>query len=391
MISVNEALAHIEHNIQESAAIAAKLQDAYGCVLASDIHSPIHMPPFRQSAMDGYAMKLTDTNTYRVVGEVSAGASENIVLNNTEAVRIFTGGRVPDDATTVVMQEDTIKNANQIEITKTPSVGANVRPLGEQLKMGSVALKKGTVLNEARLGFLAGLGIEEVNVFHRPTVHILITGNELKQAGQTLKEGEVYDSNSVTLRFAVQKEGITDITVHHIPDTLEDTIQTISNSIKQADIVLISGGISVGDYDFVESALEADNVNPHFYKVNQKPGKPLWFGTNKSTVVFALPGNPASSLTCFYVYVLPAIRLMMGKHPVHLKRKYARADTDIVNVFSKTLFLKAIVKDDIATPLTGQASSMLKSFALANALLIVPESTSRIRAGEELEYITLRE
>ena len=390
MISVQDAIATIENHIQAGETYVKKIDKALHLVLAEDILSPIDMPPFKQSSMDGYAFSHSEEKTYTVVGEVQAGTSKNIKLEKGEAVRIFTGARVPDAADTVVMQEHTTIAKNLLHIQQLPASGANVRPQGEQIQKEGVALQKGTVLNEAAIGFLVGLGIEKVKVFKRPSVSILITGNELKMRGELLEPGQVYESNSITLQLALQRIGIKKVNIERVKDQLEPTVKTIKKHLKQSDVVLVSGGISVGDYDFVKEALIRNNVKELFYKVNQKPGKPLWFGKKGEKVIFALPGNPASSLTCCYVYVLPALKKMMGHSDIHLPRKTASASYEIRNKHGKDLFLKGIVHQGNAEVLTGQASSMLKSFAICNALLLVPSDVETISKDETLHYIALK-
>ncbi|MFT5863369.1 MAG: molybdopterin molybdotransferase [Flavobacteriales bacterium] len=389
MITVQEALDIIEENTCLLPSITIPITQALGYVTASNSKAPISMPPFRQSSMDGYALKLSTTDTYAVLGEVQAGSTQTIALQEGEAVRIFTGAPVPETADTVVMQEHTTVDEDTITLTKRPEIHSNVRPLGEQLKEGEIALSKGTLLNAAGLGFLAGLGIAEVSVYQKPRVSILLTGDELQQPGTPLRYGQVYDSNSVTLKGALDTMGISKINIDYVPDNYQATLDCIKEHLANADVVLISGGISVGDYDFVKEALIENGVTEHFYKVNQKPGKPLWFGKKGATTVFALPGNPASSLTCFYVYVLPALRKMMGYNNTHLQKNTAHITLDFTNRFGKTLFLKGTVTDGQATPLLGQASSMLKSFALSNALLVIPETVGEIKKGETISYLDL--
>jgi molybdopterin molybdotransferase len=289
----------------------------------------------------------------------------------------------------VVMQEHVIREGDQLTIEILPIKNTNVRPVGEQIKAGDIALKKGVVLNEAAIGFLASLGISEIKVYKRPKVTILVTGNELQQLGEKLADGQVYESNSLTLKMALQRVGIKKVNISQVEDDLEQTTLAIKKCLEKSDIVLISGGISVGDYDFVKQALENNGVTEIFYKVNQRPGKPLWFGATDTTNVFALPGNPASSLSCFYLYVLPLIKSQMGYAHCHLPRSVATATEDIKNATGKTLFLKGNVADGKATLLTGQASSMLKSFAVCNALLMIPEHIKLIEKGEKLTYIQL--
>ena len=389
MISVSEALVAVGKHCNPLKSVAKDVVDSYGYILAENVISPLNMPPFKQSSMDGYAFIYSDENSYKVIGEVQTGISQNINLKKGEAIRIFTGARVPDEADTVVMQEHVSRIKDKIIIEKIPKINSNVRPKGEQIKIGEVALEKGTFLNEAAVGFLAGLGIKNIEVYKRPKVGILITGNEIKNSGEFLEEGEIYDSNSLTLNLGLQRLGIEEIEILFAKDTLEETTLSLKKLLNDNDVVLISGGISVGDYDFVEEALKENGAKQLFYNVNQKPGKPLWFGKKEDKIIFALPGNPASSLTCFYVYAWPLLRAQMGFTAFHLPKLKAKANGDIQNNFGKTLFLKGNVENDIATEFSGQASSMLKSFAVSNALLVIPEDVKLIKKGESISYLKL--
>jgi molybdopterin molybdotransferase len=339
--------------------------------------------------MDGYTLRWSDKSTYKIIGEVQAGAAKNTALQHGEAVRIFTGARVPDDADTVIIQENTSREADVLTINKMPAFHANIRPVGEQVQLGDLVLEEGTFLNEAAIGFLAGLGFEEIPVYEPPKVGILVTGNELQQPGKPLQEGQIYESNAITLQMALKRARINEVTVERVGDNLEETIGAIEKLIQNSDVVLISGGISVGDYDFVQEALQKNGVQEVFYKVNQKPGKPLWFGTKDSKQVFALPGNPGSSLTCFYVFVWPALRKFRGVMYFQNDEKTAVLQTSIKNPFGKVLFMKATVSNGEARPLGGQASSMLKSFATCNALLIIPAENDEMKSGGEINYIPL--
>lgn len=389
MISVSEAIQHIEDYCKPNKVVQKPIQKVRNRILAEDVKSQINMPPFKQSSMDGYAFRYSDKVVYTIVGEIQAGSAVNFVLQEGEAVRIFTGARIPDDADTVVMQEHTSVVENVLTIEKLPKLHSNVRPLGEQIKSDTIALKKGTLLNEAAIGFLAGLGVEKVSVYKKPSISILVTGNELKQVGESLEEGQVYDSNSITLKLALRQLGIKNVVIDKVGDTLKATKKAIQKHLKKSDVVLISGGISVGDYDFVKDSLEANGVSEVFYKVNQKPGKPLWFGHKDKQIVFALPGNPASSLSCFYVYVLPLLRAKLGYRNYHLPRIQVKASDSIKNIHGKTLFLKGSIDNNEAIQLTGQASSMLKSFAVSNALLVVPEEVTTVDKGTEITCIKL--
>lgn len=389
MISVVEALAEVEKYCNPLKSVIKEVVDSYGYILAENVLSPLNMPPFKQSSMDGYALINSVDKSYKVIGEVQTGSSQNIKLKKGEAIRIFTGARVPDEADTVVMQEHVSRIADEIIIEKIPSKGSNVRPQGEQVKVGEIALEKGTFLNEAAVGFLAGLGITNIAVYKLPKVGILITGNEIKKSGESLEEGEIYDSNSLTLKLGLKRLGIEEIEILFSEDTLEKTTNSLKKLLNNNDVILISGGISVGDYDFVEEALKENSAEQIFYNVNQKPGKPLWFGKKEEKMIFALPGNPASSLTCFYVYAWPLLKALMGFKDFHLPKLKAKANSDIQNNFSKTLFLKGNVENNTATEFSGQASSMLKSFAVSNALLMIPEDVKLIKKGESVTYLKL--
>lgn len=389
MISVLEAIKRIEPYCKSSASIFKPIYKTLGYVLATDVLSPINMPPFKQSSMDGYAFFHSGAETYTIVGEIKTGSSKNIDLKPGEAVRIFTGAKVPDNADTVIMQELVNRSNENLTLTKQPVKGSNVRVIGEQIKKGHLALEKGTVLNEAAVGFLAGLGVERIQVFKRPKVAVLVTGDEIKKAGEELLEGQIYDSNAITLKLALNRLGVKKPKVLKVNDDLVETKETLKRLLNSFDVILISGGISVGDYDFVKEALVQNDVQEVFYKVNQKPGKPLWFGHKGETLVFALPGNPASTLTCFYVYVLPLLKAKMGFESESLKNLEAEASEDIRNTFNKTLFLKGVVNNGKATALTGQASSMLKSFAVSSALIIIPEDKTIIKKGEQVTYLNI--
>ncbi|WP_299098266.1 gephyrin-like molybdotransferase Glp [uncultured Winogradskyella sp.] len=389
MISVKQALDIIDSFPSAFSFEKVQLQDALNSVLSEDVFSPINMPPFRQSAMDGYAIQFSKEETYTVVDESKAGDSTNYVLKPTEAVRIFTGALVPDNADTVIMQEHVERLEASIHIKKMPSKFANIRKTGEQIKIGDLALKKRTKLNEAAIGFLACLGITTVSVCKTPSVAILVTGNELQQPGTDLEIGKIYESNSVMLKAALQKAGIKEIEIIAVKDDYQATKTSIKNALDANDILLVSGGISVGDYDFVKEALLENDVEELFYKINQKPGKPLWFGKKRDTYVFALPGNPASALTCFYIYALPLLRKMCGYKNNHLQKVIAKSKSAIKNPSQKTLFLKANLEDEFVEVLQGQSSAMLYTYAMSNVLICVSSETAEVKIGDEVTCIKL--
>ena len=384
MIQVAEALKIITDNSNKMPVTKIKVSKALGYVLAEAVYSPINMPPFRQSAMDGYAFTHNGLTQFEVVNTSQAGDYVDGKIEQNQAVRIFTGAFVPDDTDTVVMQEHTSVNDNLLQIEKMPAACANVREKGEQIKKGELVFDVNTVITPAAIGFLACLGITKIKVYEKPKVAILVTGNELVPAGKKLPKGKIYESNSLMIEAALKTIGIKKATVFKVKDSLKKTIKAVESCLANFDVVLISGGISVGDYDYVKEALLKNGVTELFYKINQKPGKPLFFGRKENKIVFALPGNPASSLTCFYVYALPALKKIMGFEAIHLPEMKRKINTAFKNTSGKTLFLKALYEDEKVTVLDSQSSAMLNTFAVANSLIVVPHDVTVIEAQEEV-------
>jgi len=388
MITVEQAKQFVEDNTKLLSVQKVKLDQALGYVLSEDIHSPIPHPPFSQSAMDGYAIAHQEgepKNAFKLLGEIKAGDASNYSLQTGEAVRIFTGAMVPEGTTSIIMQEVTEAIDGLVHIHQEIKTGLNIRPMGEQIQKGDLALTKGTILNPAGIGFLNGLGITEVTIYKKPTVGVIVTGNELVQAGNELQAGQIYESNSSTLISALQSGGVDDVERTVIEDNLEATIQSIQQLIEEKDILILSGGISVGDYDFVGKALKHIGVEEIFYKVKQKPGKPLFYGKNGRCNVFALPGNPSAALTCYYQYVLLAIKRMSGNSNHPLEKRTLQLNASYTKKGDRAQFLKAKVQGHEVEILDGQSSAMLHSFALADALVYIPHDINEVQKGEEVE------
>ena len=365
--------------------IRLPLTESLGYVLSADVLAPIYMPPFDQSAMDGYALKLDETLDYKIIGEVQAGSSENPSMKMGDAVRIFTGAAVPSDANAVIMQEKTRVEGDLLKIDELPKPSANIRPLGEQIKKGAIALEKGTELSPAAVGFLAGIGVSDVAVFQKPSIAVVVTGDELVSAGQVLKRGQIYESNGIMLANALQHTGFEVPTVVRVKDDYEATKKLLKELLEKQDFVLISGGISVGDYDFVGKALLELGVEQLFYKVRQKPGKPMFLGRTATSVVFALPGNPAAALSCYYQYVLTALKKAVGLPNFALKKIYLPINKAYLKKGNRAHFLKAKLTENGVERLDGQSSAMLFSFAYADALIYIPEDQMQTEAGALVE------
>lgn len=384
MIQVAEALNIIAENSYKMPVSKIKVTKSLGYVLAEAIYSPINMPPFRQSAMDGYAFTHSKLTQFKVVKTSQAGDFLDDTIEKNEAVRIFTGAYVPDETDTVVMQEHTRITDNLLQIEKMPLQNANVREKGEQVKKGELVFDANTVITPAAIGYLSSLGITKIKVYEKPKVAILVTGNELVAAGKKLPKGKIYESNSVMLEAALKTIGINKTTVFKVKDSLKKTRIVIESCLANYDVLLVSGGISVGDYDYVREALLQNGVEELFYKINQKPGKPLFFGRKEGKIVFALPGNPASSLTCFYVYALPALKKRMGFEKIHLAETKRKINRAFSNTTGKTLFLKALYDDEKVTILESQSSAMLNTFSIANSFIVVPHDITHVNANQEV-------
>jgi molybdopterin molybdotransferase len=287
------------------------------------------------------------------------------------------------------MQEKTVRREQQLTVETSIKQGQNIRSVGSQVQKGDVPLEKGQVLQASGLAFLQSLGIKEVEVVRSPNVTLILTGNELIAPTEPLSRGKIYESNSILLSSALSQQGIETQLISFAEDSLKATIDSLKSAFEKADVVLVSGGISVGDYDFVKQALEELEVKEIFYKVRQRPGKPLYFGRKGSKYIFALPGNPASTLSCFYVYVLPLIARLKGSNSEGLIRISIPLAHDFNADEPRALFLKATVQNQTVSILDLQHSSTLVSFAKANALVYIPEQGIKLKKGALVETLLL--
>jgi molybdopterin molybdotransferase len=387
MISIKEALARVKENTAKLDSVNVDLLDALGSVLSESIQSPINMPPFDQSAMDGYALG-GEALVYTVVTEIQAGASVNgKSLYQGEAARIFTGAMIPEGTVSIAKQEIVKRDGDTITLLENVRKGTSIRKKGEELAINEIAIAKGTYLNPAAIGFLSGLGIQTVNVYRKPKIAIIVTGNELTKPGEKLLPGRIYESNSATLTSVLKHAGF-DSSLVTVKDDFNSTKETIRNAIDQNDVVIITGGISVGDYDFVGKALSELQVEEVFYKVKQKPGKPLFYGKKEAKSIFALPGNPAAVLTCYYMYVRTAIRSLIGISTPMLEEREVSLLHDFTKKGDRAHLLKADINKEGVQIHNGQSSAMLSSFVGANSLIYLSEEDREIKKGDKvLVYI----
>jgi molybdopterin molybdotransferase len=388
MIAVSEALNLIHTHIAPLGTEEIRLDEALHRRLAGQLISEIDMPPFPQSAMDGYAMHLHPAAEYEVIGEIKAGDASDIALQPGQATRIFTGAMVPASANCVVRQEIVQRDGDRIVVNGTLIPGENIRPQGEQIQRGELVFPAGTFINPGVIGHLATLGFTHVKVYRNPRIALITTGNELQTPGTPLEAGKIYESNSIMLRSALRARGL-DCTVYFVKDDYAATSDLISHCLDEVDLLLLSGGISVGEYDFVARALSELGVECHFHKIRQKPGKPLYFGSRGTVSIFALPGNPAAALTCLYVYVYKALDHLQTvcdcrQNPSVLPLKDAfRKKTGL------THFLKGKIVQGEIQVLSGQSSAMLSAFSEANCLVVAEEDREEWQAGDSIVYLPL--
>lgn len=390
MVSLAEALLQVKKHTKKMKKVNMSIEDTLDFVLAKDVVSPISFPPFPQSAMDGYAINLENSkDIFKIVGEIKAGDNaKNKYLKPGEAIRIFTGAMVPDNSTCIVRQEDVFLFENKMKVLIMPKAGTNIRLVGEQIKENDIAVKKGTVLNPGSIGYLAMLGVTSVEVYRKPSIAIITTGNELTKLGNQLESGKIYESNSITLLSALKKYGFNakSVTVH---DSYDGIKSVFTKEIKDCDLLIFTGGISVGDYDFVGKVMENSNVKTHFYKVKQKPGKPLFFGDLNGKIIFGLPGNPASVLTSFYTFILPCLAKMTGRDKGFISSKKVALKEPYLKSNGIAHLLKGYAQLDQVDLLPAQSSAMLSSFVTANCIVLFEEDRQEWKIGDSVEILMI--
>lgn len=388
MVTVEEAKRLLFLQVQRSEVVEVDILQSLNCVLARDIFSVIDLPSFDQSSMDGYAVASgndSERKVFDVIGEIKAGDDPTIELMTGQAVRIFTGAALPKGADSIVIQEKVEEKNGQLFLQENCKKGDCIRRKSSQIKKGDLALEKGSVINPAAIGFLASLGIVKVSIYKKPLVSIIVTGNEIIQAGEELTNGKIYESNSFSLRAALMQMGIEVNNVFTVEDEKEELRNKIETGLNGSDIFLITGGISVGKYDLVHGTLSELGVETIFYKVAQKPGKPFFAGKLKNKMIFALPGNPASGMVCFYEYVYPAIRMMRGFKNTALRSVRLKSLKEINKKEGRAVFIRAKTIEDGVMELEGQDSNMLRSFAQADAFIYIKQETQTIKQNEEVE------
>jgi len=399
LMPVADALAAILAGADPLGEEMIALEDAYHRVLAHDVAARRMQPPQAMSAMDGYAVRAADAAEVnarlKVIGEVAAGRPFDRALGAGEAARIFTGGVIPDGADAVVIQEDTVADGNSITITEAAATGRHIRPAGVDFREGDVLLKGGSRLTERDLSLAASMNYPELPVRRRPRLALLATGDELVMPGERPGPGQIVYSNGYALRALARAEGADTIDLGVAADTMEATTAGIRRARDLgADILVTTGGASVGDHDLVKESLEAENVKIAFWKIAMRPGKPMMHGRLGAMRVVGVPGNPVSSYVCTFLFVVPLIRALSGRKVIHSARESALLGRDVGANDQREDYLRARLeeRDDgtlIATPVNHQDSSLLANLAAAQALLIRAPFAPAAKTGSACEILRL--
>ncbi|OGO06457.1 MAG: hypothetical protein A2Y73_04460 [Chloroflexi bacterium RBG_13_56_8] len=395
MLSPEEAFQCVVESLNPLSPCRQPIDDALGQVLAEEIHAAENMPPFPSSAMDGYAVIAEDDSPeFRVLGEQDAGHVHAFYVHPGTVIRIMTGAALPDGANAVIPVEYSNESEGVVRFTERFPVGANVRPVGQDLSAGDLVLSPGALLGPAEIGLLATMGCSEVLVYPRPRVAIMATGDELVPLGHPLAPGQIRDSNTHALAAMIAQIGGVPIVQGIIPDIEEELESAILEGLRRADMLLTSGGVSMGSRDLIKPILEKLG-EIHFGRIAQKPGKPTTYATVRGKPVFGLPGFPVSSLISTELYVRPALRKMAGFTTLQRPRLTVELSHSIRHTPDRTEFQRAIVTwragRAFARNTGDQVSGRLRSLVGANALLRLPEGVSSFQAGDEVEAILLIE
>jgi molybdopterin molybdotransferase len=375
------------------------LLDAQGLALTEDVRAKFDSPPFDNSAVDGYAVRSIDAKagrTFKVVDEAPAGRPAQKSLGEGEAIKIFTGGVIPEGADTVVMVENTSGWGKEFQLKKAAKAGDNLRESGEDVREGEVILPAGTQIGAPEIALAATQGYGELPVYRRPKVVVLSTGTELVEPGsRDLSPGEIFDSNSFALLAQVHETGAEARRVATASDEANVLRSAMEDALISADVVVTSGGVSVGEKDLVKGTLLNLGVEQIFWGIKLKPGKPVFFGTREDTSFFGLPGNPVSAMVCFELFVRPALMQMMGREDRQRPRIEVYFDEDVENRFGRMHAMRVTLarteKGWKAESVGAQGSGLVSSLTKADALALIGPESEGVKAGAPVEAIVLRE
>ena len=389
LLPLEEAIAEVLARAMPLPSETVPLVEARGRVLAEPARAAVDLPPFASSAMDGFAVRSADTpGTLVVVERIAAGRPAGRALATGEAMGIATGGVVPDGADAVVPIEDVVDHDNSVEIPSDVVSDANVRPRGGDSGQGQEVVAAGTRLGAAQIGALAAAGVPEVRVARRPRAAVLATGTELREPGEQLEPGQIYEANGVMLSAALDAAGAV---VDRIPAVADDEGEhrAVLERALEADVVVSSGGVSVGPHDLVRRVAKELGVEEVFWRVAVKPGKPVSFGTRGATLVFGLPGNPVSTLVGFELFVRPALRALEGERDPGPRWEAGTLARPVRRNVVRDELVRVRRTADGLEPLGGQESHMIVRAAAADALVHVPRGDGELAAGESVRLLPL--
>lgn len=393
-----EALALIRRHTPRPLSKKCLLRDSFGAVLSADVAAPFSMPVADNSAMDGYVICAQDAAAasvnrpvlLKIVGTLKAGDGRPLRVAAGTTYRIMTGAFIPKNGDAVIAKEDALVKDSLLFVERPIRGGQHIRRRGEEVRRGQLLLKKGNLLNPAVVGVLASFGFSEVKVYAQPKVTVLATGNELTPPGKRLGPGRIYDSNSWMIRSALLQMGVKPLRVMTLRDEINSVRKVVQRALVDSDCLILLGGVSVGDHDVVKEALTLEKVRTVFWKVSQKPGKPLFFGCKGNKIIFGLPGNPAAAFTCFYEYVYPSLSKLCGRGETGLEQRTVNVEGPVPVDTTKHLFLKARLlrnpSGEIAAAQTlgHQGSHMLTSLVDADGFLQVPANGMKTRGTRRL-------
>jgi molybdopterin molybdotransferase len=385
LLTIDEARARVLAAVTPLPDEELRIADALDRVLAEDVVAAHDVPSFANSAMDGFAVPAGPAGrTLRVVGESRAGAPAAVAVGDGEAVRISTGAAVPDGADAILPAEDADDHGETVTATVALAPGHHVREPGEDLRAGATVLHAGTVLGAAELGLAVEAGRATLRCARRPRVSVLATGDELVAPGEPLRHGQLHNSNAVTLGALARRAGGELLRTSEVADDAVATRAAIERALDGTDVVLLTGGVSVGPHDHVKPALGALGVEEVFWRVALRPGKPLWFGRRGAQLVFGLPGNPVSAVVCFLLFARPALAAMQGA-PAPPERTRAVLGAAVARQRTREEAVRVRLDDGRALPTGPQGSHQLHSMLGAQALAIVPRGDGEMPAGSEVE------
>ena len=400
MIAYESALKKILSKAKPLPAESVPLTKSLGRILAEDLKAKEPIPPFQKATMDGYAVRSqdlvfpvgADAVELLVIEDLPAGKISKTELKPGKAIRIMTGAVLPKGADAVVMVEDTEKHGKKVLIRRRVRPGENIGQAGEDVKKGELILEKGQRIGPAEMGMLASLGSSRIKAISRPKVAIVSTGDEIVEPGARIRPGQIRNSNGYSLFALALVSGAEAIYLGIAPDQ-KSALRAKIREAKKMNILVLTGGVSVGDYDLVKDQLQGFGVRPIFWKARIKPGKPIFFGTRRKQLVFGLPGNPASALVTFHLFVRPAIDKMLGKKELGPRKGKAILLEDLSLKTGRKHFLRGILDQNGVVlqvhPFPNQKSGVLKSMVKSKVLIVIPPEIGAVEKGEEVEIIYL--